>query len=80
MTILAAATASRKSADTPVPINPPTSLKFSNFDCNAFIASGRKIDATTTTVECPSEKNRPTEIGRLPVCISLRVTLSIAAM
>ena len=28
----------------------------------------------------PSEKKRPTPIGRLPSCISLRVTLSMAAM
>ena len=30
-----------------------------------------------TASEWPSEKNRPTEIGRLPSCISLRTTLSI---
>ena len=37
-------------------------------------------DASTTTVERPSEKNRPIATGRPPSCISLRVTLSIAAM
>src|SRR6202795_5065247 len=28
----------------------------------------------------PSEKNRPTDTGRLPSCISLRTTLSMVAM
>ena len=37
-------------------------------------------DASTTTVEWPSEKNRPTVTGRFFSCISLRVTLSIAAI
>jgi hypothetical protein len=33
-----------------------------------------------TMVECPSEKKKPTEYGDLPFCISLRTTLSMAAM
>ena len=33
-----------------------------------------------TTVECPSEKKKPTLIGRLPSAISFRVVLSIAEM
>ena len=36
--------------------------------------------SATTIVEWPREKNRPTPTGRRPSCISLRVTLSIAAM
>ena len=36
--------------------------------------------ASTTTVEWPSEKNSPTESGRCPFSISLRTTLSIAAI
>ena len=36
--------------------------------------------ASTTTVEWPSEKSRLTLTGRLRSCISLRVTLSMAAM
>jgi hypothetical protein len=36
--------------------------------------------AMLTTSEWPSEKNNPAAIGRLPSCISLRTTLSIAAM
>src|SRR5690349_23255261 len=35
---------------------------------------------TTTVSECPSAKKKPTETGRLPLFISLRVTLSMAAM
>ena len=35
---------------------------------------------SSTTVECPSENMNPTATGRLPSCINLRVTLSIAAM
>ena len=37
-------------------------------------------DASTTTVECPSEKKKPAVMGLWPWCISFRVTLSIAAM
>ena len=38
------------------------------------------IESATTIVEWPSEKKKPTATGRLPSCISLRVTLSIAEM
>ena len=37
-------------------------------------------ESATTTVEWPSEKKKPTPTGRLPSCMSLRVTLSMAAM
>jgi hypothetical protein len=37
-------------------------------------------DKPKTMVEWPREKKKPTATGRLPCCISLRVTLSIAAM
>ena len=43
-------------------------------------ATASATDSATTTVEWPSEKNNPTETGRLRSCISLRVTLSIAQM
>ena len=33
-----------------------------------------------TTDECPRENQNPTETGRLPSAISLRVVLSMAAM
>ena len=36
--------------------------------------------STNTTVECPSEKKKPTDSGRLPSLTSLRVVLSMAAM
>ena len=36
--------------------------------------------STNTTVECPSEKKKPTLTGLLPSDISLRVVLSIAEM
>ena len=36
--------------------------------------------STNTTVECPSENQNPTLIGRLPSAMSLRVVLSIAEM
>ena len=35
---------------------------------------------STTTAEWPSEKKKPTPTGRWPCCMSLRVTLSIAAI
>lgn len=35
---------------------------------------------TTTTLECPSANQKPTDTGRCPSAISLRVVLSIAAM
>ena len=36
--------------------------------------------STTTTLEWPSANQKPTDTGRLPSAISLRVVLSIAAM
>ena len=38
------------------------------------------MEPTMTMVECPSENIRPTDTGRFPSCISLRVTLSMAAI
>ncbi len=38
------------------------------------------IASANTTLECPREKKKPTESGRLPSLTSLRVVLSIAAM
>ena len=35
---------------------------------------------TNTTLECPREKKKPTESGRLPSLTSLRVVLSMAEM
>ncbi len=36
--------------------------------------------STTTTAEWPMANQKPTEMGRLPSAISLRVVLSMAAM
>ncbi len=38
------------------------------------------IASANTTLECPREKKKPTDSGRLPSLTSLRVVLSIAAM
>ncbi len=78
--VLMSAISSRNAADTPVPITPPNSLKPSNLASSAPTDSATSSDAATTTVEWPNAKNIPTATGRLPSCISLRVTLSIAAM
>ena len=42
--------------------------------------SASSATSTNTTVECPRENQNPTDTGRLPSAISLRVVLSIAAM
>ena len=80
MTRLAAAIASRKMADTRVPTTPPIPLMASSLPCIAEAVAAMARDAKTTMVECPSENHRPTIRGRWPSCISLRTTLSIAAM
>ena len=74
------AIASRKNAEAPVPIRLPIALKFSKA---ALQREGRRRDRSDRKhidSEWPSEKNKPTEIGRLPSCISLRTTLSMVAM
>ena len=78
--MLTMAIASRKAADTVVPITLPNSLKPTNLASSAPTDSATSRDAAITTVECPIAKNSPTAIGLLSSCISLRVTLSIAAM
>ena len=73
----------RNVPETPVPIQPVTSC---SVDCRLTgPPSGRtpiaNRNASANTIdECPSEKKKPTLIGRLPSAISLRVVLSIAAM
>ena len=75
---------SRNVPDTRVPTSPvtfcsadppsrtsPTSTRMPN-------ASSRH--SPNTTLECPSENQNPTDIGRLRSAISFRVVLSIAAM
>ena len=46
----------------------------------ALTPAASSTASTSTTVEWPSEKKKPTLSGRPPSAISLRVVLSIAAM
>jgi hypothetical protein len=70
----------RKNTETNVPITPPTSINPGKRCCRLLAVRAMISEAANTTVEWPSEKKRPTVIGRLPSCINLRVMLSIAAM
>ena len=74
------AMAKRNDAEIEVPIKAPASLKAAKRSLSAPAASAATIAAKTTTVEWPRAKKKPTATGRLPSCMSLRVTLSIAAM
>lgn len=80
ITRLISANTRRKPAETAVPMVPPTALKPSKRERSASAEIAMPSVARITMVEWPSEKNRPTEKGRLPSCISLCVTVSIAAM
>ncbi len=71
---------SRNAAETPVPITPPIEANQANLASSAPTESATNSEAMMTTVECPSAKKNPAEIGRIPSCISFRVTLSMAAM
>ena len=71
---------SRKSADTIVPTIEPIAWNVANRRVSAVAVTAMAVDASTTTVEWPSEKKKPTPMGFLPSCIIFRVTLSIAAM
>ena len=62
-------------------MTPPTACKDSKrAESAAAAAKATPTDSSITTAEWPSEKKKPTPTGRWPCCISLRVTLSIAAM
>ena len=74
------AIASRNSPDTEVPMIPAMSLKELKLLSIFITVTAMMIVAVNSTIEWPSEKNSPTATGRLPSCISLRVTLSMAAM
>ena len=78
--MLKIAMANRNSAETLVPMTPPTAFNDSKCDVSAAAANATPIDISTTMAEWPSEKKKPTPTGRWPCCISLRVTLSIAAI
>ena len=47
---------------------------------SALIPRANRKASENTIVEWPSEKKKPTLIGRFPSAISLRVVLSIAEM
>ena len=79
-TRFAIAIANRNVADTAVPTKPPTCLAVSNRSCMAAAVAAIASDARMTMVEWPSENHSPTVCGRFPSCISLRTTLSMAAM
>ncbi len=72
--------ANRNNAETPVPMTLPTASNRSRDPASAVAVPATPAAARITTVEWPIAKNKPTPTGRLPSCISLRVTLSIAAM
>ncbi len=80
ITRLTIAIANRNNADAAVPINPPISLNASRRSPSSGVAAARPATTSATTAEWPRAKNRPTVTDRRPACISLRVTLSIAAM
>ncbi len=80
MTTLAAAMANRNRADTLALTTPPTALNWPSDPASAVAVPATAAAARITTVEWPMAKNSPTPTGRSPPCISLRVTLSMAAM
>ena len=80
MTRLITAMASRKNAEAPVPMTLPIDLNSPKRPASANAAAAMPATASVMASEWPSEKNRPTENGRLPSCISLRTTLSMDAI
>ena len=72
--------ANRNNAEALVLMIPPTAFNDAKRPVIAEAAKATAIDSAATTAEWPSEKKNPTPTGRWPCCISLRVTLSIAAM
>ena len=74
------AMANRNPAETSVPATAPKVVNESNRSLSEAEKTAIAMESAITIVECPSEKKRPTPTGRLPSCMSLRVTLSIAAM
>ena len=74
----------RKKPETIVPTTFVTlcscELPFFSWSSSARIPKFSSTAITKTTVECPSEKKKPTLKGLWPSVISLRVVLSIAEM
>ena len=75
---------SRKTPETVVPMRPvvccSVDWSFSTWPARAFTPSDSRAHRPNTTEEWPRENQKPTETGRLPSAMSLRVVLSIAAM
>ena len=81
---LTKAMAYRNVPETVVPIQPVTlwsaELSFSTGSASDFTPSESRKASANTMLEWPSENQKPTDSGRLPSPISLRVVLSMAAM
>jgi hypothetical protein len=78
--VLTAPIAIKNNAEIEVPITLPAAAKPGTFSDMNEAATAIAAERAITTVECPSEKNRPALTGRLRSCMSLRVTLSMAAI
>ena len=67
-----------------VPIRPAVCCRaeasFSTWPARARTPKASSRQSANTTLEWPRENQKPTDSGRLPSAISLRVVLSIAAM
>ena len=74
----------RKPPDTPVPTRPVTLCSEDEasrtWPPSERMPTANRAASANTTVECPSENQKPTLSGRCPSAISLRVVLSIAEM
>ena len=74
----------RNEPETSVPIRPVVCCRVEDSSAtappSARTPAASSTASTSTTVEWPSEKKKPTLSGRWPSAISLRVVLSIAAM
>ncbi len=81
---LIAAMSSRKQPETRVPTSPAEVWRveesLSTCPASARTPKESSRQRAKTTEEWPSENQKPTESGRLPSAMSLRVVLSIAAM
>ena len=82
--MFSAAIRNRKNPDTSVPMMLVVcwscELAFFTWSSRARMPKLSSMASTNTTLECPSEKQNPTDSGRFPSLTSLRVVLSIAAM
>eukprot|EP00966_Prymnesium_polylepis_P048702 1127395-Prymnesium_polylepis.2 len=80
MTRLTIATSSRTSAETLVPMTVPTRWSPPVWCCRYAEPAATPMQRNKTTLEWPSEKYSPTLSDGRRSAMSLRLTLSIAAM